>query len=360
MNTTMITVKVTNCIFRLKNDWKRLIDEETGKIYLTYSFHRLIWIIYSIRKIINRKLYKDFRIKYYYVKDIKKGVVLILPLCVNLQTKEIHFIGNLFSVGYNDAIYKTSNIEYIDYIFMYIKRYYEGYKFLFDDLLYDSIISRSGCLKKNTQSYTTRECFAINISGDRETWFSGLTKSTRQNLRTAYNRMKTDNVTYKLEQYEKAPNYIKMQLYILYKKRLNEIIDKEEIIKDDRFIDKLKIYFHCNTNVFFLGSSILKRGKIVVMYMNDKPSAFWIHFSENDGIIVPRLSIDTSFGRYSPGGILISEYLNKNINNINTSNFRLDLSRGNEPYKKVYGGKLYYNYMLHLYLENTIGEYSNT
>lgn len=67
-----------------------------------------------------------------------------------------------------------------------------------------------------------------------------------------------------------------------------------------------------------------------------------ISYDEIGGIVVPKLAIDTEFGKYSPGGILLAEFMKRH------SNTFVDLSRGNEPYKEVYGGQLYYNYSIKL------------
>lgn len=62
----------------------------------------------------------------------------------------------------------------------------------------------------------------------------------------------------------------------------------------------------------------------------------------NDGkILVPRLSINMDYRRYSPGGLLINE----TIKYISLKEFReFDLQRGDESYKYNYGGTDYQNH----------------
>lgn len=342
----MSRIKETSCILRLKRSWKQLVGEQSGKIYLTYSFHYLMWILFIIRKITARHAYARQTVRYVFHINDNGEVDIILPLCIDKKEKIIRFIGNLFSAGYNDAIYNSTNIDHINSIMEYLNVRYVGYNYALDDLLYESIITSSSFFKKNIQSCTLRECYAIKISGGRDEWYNGLSKSTRQNIRTAYNRMKTDEISYNLEVYNRVPNELRKELYLLYKKRLAEIVESEKAENPTGFVNGLKVLFHCNTNIYFMGARKLERAKTVVVFMNGKPAAFWIDFAEGNGIIIPRLSIDTEFGRYSPGGILISEYLSKVVDFHNTTSFVLDLSRGDESYKKVYGGEMYSNYLL--------------
>jgi len=61
-----------------------------------------------------------------------------------------------------------------------------------------------------------------------------------------------------------------------------------------------------------------------------------------DRLVVPRLSIDEGFKRYSPGMVLVCEAINYLI--ANTPIRILDLSQGEEQYKYNLGGKTHYSY----------------
>ena len=57
-------------------------------------------------------------------------------------------------------------------------------------------------------------------------------------------------------------------------------------------------------------------------------------------VIIPRLSINDDFLKYSPGIVLINETAKKLAENKNIDN--LDLSKGDEQYKFSMGGEVYY------------------
>ena len=57
-------------------------------------------------------------------------------------------------------------------------------------------------------------------------------------------------------------------------------------------------------------------------------------------VIIPRLSINDDFLKYSPGIVLINETAKKLAENKNIDN--LDLSKGDEKYKLSMGGEVYY------------------
>ena len=70
-----------------------------------------------------------------------------------------------------------------------------------------------------------------------------------------------------------------------------------------------------------------------------------ILYREEVGVIVPKLAIDSDYSFYSPGVIMISEYIKKLCSNNNNNEYYIDLSRGDERYKTVLGGIVYYNYV---------------
>ena len=83
-----------------------------------------------------------------------------------------------------------------------------------------------------------------------------------------------------------------------------------------------------------------------VLYINGSMAAFMSGLSDSGRLIIPRLSIDESFRRYSPGMLLVTEaikYLIKSTD-INV----LDLSQGDEPYKYNLGATEHFSYRYRL------------
>ena len=85
-----------------------------------------------------------------------------------------------------------------------------------------------------------------------------------------------------------------------------------------------------------------------LLYLNDQPAAFLSGMVEKAGsrAIIPRLSIEDEFSKYSPGMVLVNETIQRMIPESNTR--YLDLSKGTEKYKLSMGGTLYHTHHIEL------------
>ena len=173
-------------------------------------------------------------------------------------------------------------------------------------------------------------------------WFSGLKKSVRQNLRTAYNRIDKDEITYNVDYYtgESIPKNLLEQLVTVYNNRHAEHYQiKTSAIK--RFYLQ-----HLDFSTRDLGNN--PDARHAVLFINHQVAAFFSGYfdSFSKSIIIPRLSINPDYYRYSPGYVLLSEAI-KNYSENSDVNC-LDLSTGVEKYKLDLGGTIYkkINYLL--------------
>lgn len=174
----------------------------------------------------------------------------------------------------------------------------------------------------------------IFIGNTYEEYYSKLSKSTRQNIRTAYNRMNKDGLDYKFDFIINKP---------LGKEKLSQIIDIYCERHSSRYnvkTSKLKKFY---LKHFDFSTKCQQKYKNIycLLYINDKIAAFMSGLinEKDESVIIPRLSIVEDFYRYSPGIVLINETAKKfekfpSLNN-------LDLSKGNETYKTVMGGIVY-------------------
>lgn len=70
---------------------------------------------------------------------------------------------------------------------------------------------------------------------------------------------------------------------------------------------------------------------IVVLKIDDLDAGFMVGLKYDHGICIPRLAINMTFSRYSPGMILINEYLHSLTED--EFPYTFDLCRGEEGYK---------------------------
>lgn len=89
-----------------------------------------------------------------------------------------------------------------------------------------------------------------------------------------------------------------------------------------------------------------KNASTCYLTINGEPAAFLSGLIKDDRIIIPRLSIESKFKRYSPGMILINEAIKYYFKN--TAIRTLDLSKGEENYKYKLGGKTHKSYRFKL------------
>lgn len=85
---------------------------------------------------------------------------------------------------------------------------------------------------------------------------------------------------------------------------------------------------------------------ILVLYINGSMAAFMSGLSGNDRLIIPRLSIDETLKRYSPGMLLVVESIKYLIKS--TDIRVLDLSQGQEQYKYNLGAVEHLSYRFKL------------
>lgn len=184
---------------------------------------------------------------------------------------------------------------------------------------------------------------AIQAEDDYDSYFGRLSKSVKQNVRTAYNRMNTDEKEYTIHFH--FPGNITS-------KELNEVMDvyirRREEHYGLKFSKRLQEWFLRHYHYNTIGFSTLPEGMYAILRIDGKVAAFWGGYVEREKryVIVPRLAINEEFKRYSPGYILINETMKVLKKEFGIE--CLDLSKGEERYKYDMGGQPYKTYDYHI------------
>ncbi len=316
----MISIKKN--IISLKKEWKN-IDEYQRYIYQTYGFQRALFkrlFIYGLQ----------YREKYAYYVVRKDGKVLfIAPLSKKGNTYSI--IGNMNGVPVYDFIY-APNFSGEDYR--------EGIKELFRFLKMESItfnwVLPESPLYKYAQEMGTEQteidCVALEFGKSYDDYYGGLSKNTRQNIRTAYNRLAKDEVQLKFKLVKgKIDRKTLNQMIEIYCNRHVERYGAKQSSLKKAYLK----YFDFATNFYKKNADTYN----ALLYCNEKLVAFFTGSKSGDRIVVPRLSIDGEYGKYSPGVLLINETV-KALTEEGQIRV-LDLSKGEEKYKYTMGGERY-------------------
>lgn len=265
--------------------------------------------------------------------------VLISPLYK--KKHELFVAGGSIGWDYTDFFYSfdcnDENLSlYIDYLFSFLRE--EGFlKLHWDFCAADSVSTK--LLKKHSKVQIC-EVNNVGIKFDNYNDYVGsLSKSVRQNLRTAVNRLNREHKTYELLNNINSPlsNEIVKQCIDLYCAR-----------QKNKYMKNILNLIMIKTINFQSQMMYQQKGIFFVLTIDSKVASFMFGYQCENSLEIPKLAINDTFGFYSPGMLLV----NKTIEFLaNETEIRyLDLCRGTEPYKLKMGGGIYktYNYLIEL------------
>ena len=175
----------------------------------------------------------------------------------------------------------------------------------------------------------------ITVDSNFDEWFKSLSRSVRQNIRTAFNRLERDGVAYELL-VGNTPQLAKMALDLYCNRQ------KETYLSGCRLKKSLKAgqIRHSNSVTAALSSS--DEATHVVLMAGGKVAACMsclIGGADGNAYAVPRLAINTDFRFYSPGYVMIHEFLRRAT--ASGRSVTLDLGRGLEKYKLDLSASIY-------------------
>lgn len=197
-------------------------------------------------------------------------------------------------------------------------------------------------LPKGSRTLATSRSVCIHLGMEGyEAYWTRLGKHTRQNVRTAYNRLARDKRGFDVVCYSREPFMESLRSYRgalalwrchwLYCKRQNE-----------RYV-ALGLYGYIAKLLFNYTTLAAKSTDsfLAVLSIDGRPAAFMEGYlnPNRHAVEIPRLAIDNRFGWYSPGLLLINETAKRFCAEGGTYR-AIDLCRGTEPYKLLMGGQI--------------------
>lgn len=314
----------------LKKDWIEL--EKNPSIY-PYQYYKLIRVLkkryafYSLRR-------KE--IPTFYAAYDGSTCVAIFPLCRVLFSggKQFVTMGASASMQTNDAVYSETLTrgQMVEILRLLIQ---EVGTVAFRFIPEESLLCKA--LMEVTEPTGKNENVKISAALPYDSYYASLSKNTRQNIRTAYNRMAADGYSYELETFtdphiSSAELQKLMDVYIARRRSHYEDVSllREWILR----------HYHFNTAAL----SKLPNSMYAILKINGEIAAFWGGYTDhaNYRVLIPRLAINDKFQRYSPGAVLINESMKIMRPEFGLS--MMDLSAGGEQYKYSMGGETYLTY----------------
>lgn len=269
-----------------------------------------------------------------------EGAQMICPLAIDRRKREIFLLGDFSAVGYCDMIYGPDvTDEQFDAVTGALKARYPGHALKFNKVNEGSAL----CTYLLRRSTTTSqgECVCVSLGADYDAYYQSLSKHSRQNIRTAYNRMSRDEKKFEFQIVHGTDRLTKQQkddIIRVYCTRMhdkfgNEVLPYPIMYTAQRYFNPIVQSLNALDSQFH-----------ALLYIDGELAAFLsgLRNSDDSRIVVPRLSMNGRFEFYDPGIILLretAEYLCREY-----PNTELDLSRGNEKYKYTMGGKPHFNH----------------
>lgn len=168
-------------------------------------------------------------------------------------------------------------------------------------------------------------------------YVSSLPKNIYKNIRKSYNHLTTDGKKMELKVFNHdnmaSDSYLRYLWHFYFKRKMAWRHKSYNAFSN--VTTYLKAVYEVKSGCATASLKKLKDAQLYVLEIDQKPAAFMIVYRHNKHLLMPRLAIDTSFSRYSPGILLILEatklWMNEGI-------VDFDMCRGDERYKKEMGG----------------------
>lgn len=269
-------------------------------------------------------------------------ILMIAPIKRNICNGTLKMLGDIQGCGLTDFLFSPhlSKEEIEKCIGLFIKEAGKNFKLkrIEENSPINVYFANCGKNIKTSQS----ACVSLKFTDDVDRYFKGLSASVKQNLRTACNRMKRDEVEYELKVWM-SPNIMEQQVWQgIMKLYLKRLLGKYKRHKVGNLFYKLYktifyTYFKHDTHSLHR----LDNSFHAAIFIQGELAGFMSGFSNhtNTKVVIPRLAINDTYKFYSPGYILICETMKWLA--FHTAIREIDLSRGTEKYKTDLGGETY-------------------
>lgn len=323
----------------IKEDWEQLYQGKDMTYYQSYDWY-LMLRSYSLK---DNLLHKNI---FALCRNEKGKAILIAPLWILRRSiwwpfnrKGIYLIGREGASDYLSIIYQEFHDDAFDYLLHELCQKYHLHTIKFEQIKEDTALYNY-ILGKNIIKNHRLISVSLSLPATEDDYQKMLSKSSRQNLRTANNRLLKDGK--KLEFVLDDPNVDKKECYRIKKSRLkkkNYEPDKKKVLKN-WLLRRLTIKFPDYTP--FLTET---ETHIMSAYCDGKLAAFFNYGVDSlrNNINIMTAGTNEEFARYSPGMLLMYEFIKHTIAHHPEISV-IDFTRGDEHYKYALGGE---NHIIH-------------
>lgn len=314
----------------LKEAWQKLSKQDNISPFLYYNYMKNI-----IKQV---RFFKTEIPVFYYAENEKGRIVMIAPMKKKLFHGTLDTLGNIYMCDVTDFLFSDHLSEEEKRICLNELCLFIDGPFYLSRLHEES--STAKFLGKRTKVLYEHDCVNIAFGDDYNLHIANLSKSVRQNIRTAYNRVTKSGKSIELKIHYGKINHndsLCRDTKKCYEHRQRTMYGKNYgVFQLFRFFISERYLRHDTYSLYNNDNSVQ-----AALYIDNEIAACMLGIITNDKsrLVIPRLAINSEYGFYSPGYLLICEMVKYFISNSTIRS--LDLCRGTEKYKLDLGGEIY-------------------
>lgn len=314
----------------VRDAWKSMETPDMSP-YLYYEYMRYV-----------ERSTRLFRLYFPCVACVEdKGEICMLIPMMKSFFGYYKMLGDIQGCGRCDALWRPEatpeeRTEYTEFFFRTIRN-----KCKLNRIHEDSPLARES-VSGRIQSTHAIPYVEIDVPNDVQSYLKKLSPSVQQNIRTAYNRTRRDGIGFELVVFDKdhpITDSMWKEIMDVYIERLFSKYKKKKVrhmFRKAYETIKYRYFKHDTLSLRRLANSfhaVLMDGEEIMAFM----SGFYTY--DRKSVTIPRLAINDKYHFYSPGMLLSLETL-RYLSGTDVG--KLDLSRGDEKYKRDLGGVVYY------------------
>lgn len=269
-------------------------------------------------------------------------ILMICPMKLRIDFKYYTLLGDMQGCDIADVLWKQGLLDYekeeiIRFFFETMKA-----KMYLNRIPSDSPFAKGVPTERLSFSRDV-EYVAIDMQEDYSAYLQTVSHNMRHQINKTYNRLEREGVQQQLQIYE-APNRVPKEL----ERKINQMYITRLISRYNPERQGSKFW---RTYYWILFQHLkhdtrsfrkLPNSFLAVVMSGEKVMAFVSGFKSHNGktVSMTRLAINEDLDYYSPGRILMNELIK--YLHAKTAIKVLDMSRGNERYKKDFGGRSYF------------------
>ena len=334
----------------LEGTWKQLENGKDMTAFQTYEWNRLL--IEEFFSLLYNRLFAE--VKCYIVTENQKAVA-ILPVIIQKRNAKIvwwgrkkgaYILGEGSWSDYLNFIYKEPNTKAWELILKNLPRPFFATSLRSNTEMCHFLDARGDMCGQHPSVF-------IPLMSDAAEYLASLSKSVRQNLRTAANRMNKDALVYELRIEDGKLNAsLATELVSMHYDRA-KIKNQKQYKKNLHWISRnirnsYKEYQNRQYNIIYHSMISNMAGVTVIVYLNGVPAGYMYGVRDFDAVRVMHNCINEEYKFYSPMFKGAYDFICEEINNKRYSVTQIDFTRGNEGYKFQLGGEELFlnNYMI--------------